>query len=104
MIWLGDFIQGGYQLEFPLLQKHQNQIYCHPKEITLVKTDIEADEKRRPRLYTGKGEEEDGYKNTIIGLLEFLDCRYSLLDKSIYLQSYIYFVTSKPKKSFIMKL
>jgi hypothetical protein len=30
-----------------------------PEAITLVRADWEADEKRRPRLYTGKGEEEE---------------------------------------------
>jgi hypothetical protein len=32
---------------------------CQPKAITLVRADREADKKRRPRLYTGKGEEKE---------------------------------------------
>jgi hypothetical protein len=32
---------------------------CQPKAITLARADGETDEKRRPRLNTGKGEEEE---------------------------------------------
>jgi hypothetical protein len=32
---------------------------CPPQAITLVRADWEADEKRRPRLHTGKCEEKD---------------------------------------------
>jgi hypothetical protein len=41
------------------LVKFAAKTKCQPKAITLVRADSEADEKRRPRLYTGKGEEEE---------------------------------------------